>query len=178
MKGVIVSCLREMVIAKFSKEKWMEILVASGQKPEMSVFSNVDIDDALVMKLVGQTCKTLNLSLPQAADAFGDYWVNDFAVRIYKVYYSGSKSAKEFLLKIDQIHTQVTRTIENAKPPKFIYEWKADNTLIITYHSTRSLIDFVAGLAKGVGRYFNEKLEVKKMGINKVEIIFSGEKLK
>jgi hypothetical protein len=71
------------------------------------------------------------------------------------------------------MHKSVTKNIENANPPKFEFEWKNDKTLIITYISTRGLIDFVVGLAKGVGKYFNQNLLVRKISNTKVEVLFT-----
>ena len=128
--------------------------------------------DADVLKVVESVCKVLNLTLQQAADAFGDYWVNDYAVNIYKFYYRHSNSAKDFLLNMDNVHIEVTKNIPNAHPPRFTYNWENDKTLIMTYNSHRDLIDFLIGLVKGVGKYFNEDLKVKKLENDKIQIDF------
>ena len=46
-------------------------------------------------------------------DDVGEYWVNVYAPKIYAAYYQGVKSAKDFLLKMDYIHQQTTKTIPN-----------------------------------------------------------------
>jgi hypothetical protein len=171
MKGVIVDCLRGLVENKFGKEKWKEALELAGFPPKFIPLSNQDIPDEDVLKLVNAVCKVLNITLTQAADAFGDYWVNEYAVRIYRIYYK-PKTAKEFLLNMDKVHQQVTKTMKNASPPRFDYEWKDDKTLIMTYKSKRGLIDFLVGLIKGVGKYYKENLRVMKLGSNKVQIKF------
>jgi hypothetical protein len=45
-------------------------------------------------------------------------------------------------------------------------------TLIMHYKSHRGLIDFMVGLIKGVGKYFKENLQVRKLGDKRVEIVF------
>lgn len=120
---------------------------------------------------MNSVCKVLNISLTQAADAFGDYWVNEYAVKIYKSYYS-PKSAREFILNMDKVHQMITQNMANAHPPRFDYEWDDDKTLVMTYKSRRNLIDFLVGLLKGIGNHYNEKLQVTKLGEDKVKIVF------
>ena len=133
---------------------------------------NVKDDDAL--SVVSGVCATLNISLAEAADAFGEYWMNVYAPRIYYAHYQGKESAREFLLAMDTVHQAVTNNIPDAQPPRFDYEWKKDATLIMKYKSGRGLIDFVVGLVKGVGKYYDEDLAVKKKGDAAVEIVFSS----
>lgn len=173
MKGVIPNCLGKLVKNKFGNDQWELILDTAGFPTYTSFPITLDIPDERVMKLVEATCKVLNITLEQAADAFGDYWVNDFAPKIYHVYFDQSKSAKEFLLNMDEVHKNTTREIENAHPPRFDYSWKDDNTLIMTYKSDRGLIEFLVGLIKGVGRYYNDELQVMPLGKEEVQVVFA-----
>lgn len=172
MKGVIPKCLGDLVKEKFGKDKWEDALERSGLGKNTIFLATEDVDDTAVLKVVNSVCKVLNISLVQAADAFGAYWVNVFAPKIYAPYYRGVNSAREFLLNMDKVHVNTTETIKNAHPPRFEYEWKDDKTLIMKYKSPRGLIDFLVGLIKGVGIYYKEDLKVTKFGDDRVEIIF------
>ncbi len=172
MKGVIVTCLAGLVKENFGRDKWEDALEDAGMDRH-AIFSATNVvEDETVLKVVASVHKVLNITPLQAADAFGDYWVNVYAPRIYGAYLQEAKSARELLLGMDKIHETVTSTIPNAQPPRFNYTWKDDNTLIMTYNSPRGLIDFLVGLIKGVGKYFNEKLKVQKISNTDVEIIF------
>ena len=173
MKGVIFHAIKELVIEKFGKEKWEEILNKSEFDKERIVLAASDVDDEKMMKIISACLEVLNLSLTQLADAFGDYWVNVYTQRLYWVYYKESKNAKDFLLKMDIVHFKLTKDIPNARPPRFEYEWKDDHTLIMHYHSKRKLIDLVVGIAKAVGKYYKEDLQVKKLSEDKIEIKFN-----
>jgi hypothetical protein len=172
MKGVIVNCLKEVVTEKFGKDKWEAALEKVGIEKKSSFLATQDIDDVAVLKVVGAVCAVLNISLPQAADAFGEHWSCSYAPNIYKSYYHGVKSAKDFLLKMDEIHRITTESIPNAKPPRFEYAWENDKTLIMKYKSQRGLMDFMLGLIKGVGKHFKENLKVSKLSDDKVRIVF------
>lgn len=172
MKGVIVLCLKEMVIERFGKNKWEEALVKAGIDKEPPILATSDFDDKVAMAVLNSLCEVLGISLPKLADAFGDYWINVYSQRMYKNYYARAKTAKDFLLKMDDVHVAITRSMPNATPPRFGYEWENDKTLIMTYKSKRGLIDFMVGLIKGVGKFYKEDLKVTKLGDDRVKIVF------
>jgi len=172
MKGSIAIALKEMVEKNFGKDKWTETLIASGFTEEPHITAVSDVEDKLVMNMIRGACSALNISVQQAADAFGDYWVNEYSQTLYKPYYRQCSTALEFLMSMNSVHTTVTRRIENAKPPVFEYEKKDDKTLIMKYRSDRGMIDFMIGLVKGVGKFYNEKLTILKLSDTEVKITF------
>jgi hypothetical protein len=172
MKGVIAVCLGKLVVEKFGADKWKDALEAAGFGRETNFLPTDNIDDQAVMKVVDSVCKVLSITPIQAADAFGEYWVNTYAPKIYGVYFRKSHSAKELLQNMDDIHVRVTATVANAHPPRFEYDWKNDKTLVMKYVSKRGLIDFLVGLIKGVGKYYNENLTVVKKSNTTVQVNF------
>jgi hypothetical protein len=176
MKGVIVKCLEELVGDKFGKDKWQDTLEKAGLKRTDTFLTVQDVDDNVVLKIIDSICKVANITFNQAADAFGDYWVNVYAPKIYAPFYSGVNSAKEFLLRMDKVHSYTTENLENARPPKFEYDWNNDKTLIMKYKSHRGLIDLMVSLIKGVGKYYDEDLHVTRLGDDQVRIVFNNSK--
>ncbi|MCX9013849.1 MAG: heme NO-binding domain-containing protein [Candidatus Methanoperedens sp.] len=172
MKGAIAQCLEDMVKNQFGKDKWETSLENAGMSKTAFFMPVQNIEDKNVMKLIDSVCKTVNISQAQAADAFGDYWVNVYAPKLYKAYFKNATSAKELILNMDGVHDSVTKNIKDATPPRFEYEWKDDKTLIMKYKSQRGLIVFLVGLIKGVGKHYNENIRVTQLGTNKVQIIF------
>jgi hypothetical protein len=77
------------------------------------------------------------------------------------------------ILGLDGVHVEMTRSISNARPPRFVYKWRDDKTLHVEYKSHRNLIEVYAGLARGVGKYFKEPLKVRVLGPQSVEIEFA-----
>ncbi|GBD94265.1 heme NO binding protein [bacterium BMS3Abin05] len=172
MKGTIVNCLKELMKNKYGKEKWEQSLEDAGIKGDTVFLASSDVPDSAVMKVVQAACKNLNLSVSQLGDAFGDYWVNVYSQKMYRHYYLKHKTAKDFLMDMDNVHKIMTKSMKNAQPPRFTYEWKNDGTLIMHYNSRRSLVDFLAGLAKGVGKYYHENLKVVKLGSARIQVTF------
>jgi len=174
MKGVIITCLESLVKEQFEKGTWENILEEAGLERHTLFNMTSNVEDKSVHKIIHATCTVLNLTRLQAADAFGDYWVNVYAAIGYSMYYRKAHSAKEMLLNMDKLHETVTSSIADAHPPRFDYEWEGDDTLIMHYKSDRGRIDFFVGLIKGVGKYYNEELRVAKRSETAVEIIFLG----
>ena len=172
MKGTIIKCTQELVVDKFGESKWKEVLRASGY-PENEVFlASADVEDAKFHELAQNTMQILGLSFDAPSDAFGDYWVNVYSQRLYKHLYQKHKSAREFLLGLDDVHLMLTQTIPNARPPRFTYSWADPKRLIMRYSSIRHLSDLVAGLAKAVGKPYQENLQVGKIGSEEIEVVF------
>ncbi|MCP4540472.1 MAG: hypothetical protein GY832_25320, partial [Chloroflexi bacterium] len=56
MKGTIVKCLEELVVTQFGQDKWEKSLEDAGLSASTGGLPMSDVDDALVMKLVGSVC--------------------------------------------------------------------------------------------------------------------------
>ncbi len=173
MKGIIVNCLQEMVDKMHGGQPvWQDILKAAGLDPFTIYSGSDDVADGEVLKLFGETANVLNISLAQAEDGFGEYWVCHFAPRIYEFFYRDAGSAKAFINKMGSVHLVTTESMPNVQPPQFEYDWQAPHILILRYISQRGLIDLFISLLKGVGKYYQEDLQIKKLSQDQVEIIF------
>lgn len=174
MKGSIPLSLQKMVQEKFGDAHWNNILVKTGLPENHTFYVHHDVDDEIIKKALENTLSELNISMVEAAEAFGDYWVNTFAPNAYFAFFTSSKSAKEFLMGMDKVHERITSNIENAAPPQFKYEDVDENTLIMTYISKRGLEELWIGLIKGTAKYFNEKVAIERLEKNKVKITFGS----
>jgi hypothetical protein len=172
MKGVIFACLNELVVDEFGQDKWERALERAGLPKDTHYLPIADVDDAAVMQVVEATCSVLGITQQQAADAFGRHWACNYAPKMYGAYYIGIESAKEFLLKLDDIHVATTRAIANAHPPRFTYEDAGENALIMEYHSERGLMPFFTGLVRGIAKYYGEEADISSLGPTKVRILF------
>ena len=173
MKGSIVLCLAELIQTNFGEDKWKEIMQKSGENPNMVIKAVSDIDDNTVLKIIENTCKVLNITKQQACDAFGEYFINTFAPKMYGTYYVRFNNAKEFIIGMDYVHDTVTKIVINARPPRFTIEEVDENTIIVNYISSRNMLDFYIGLTKGVAIYFNTTIGIKKLADDRVELTFA-----
>lgn len=174
MKGITVDCLKKLVIEQYGADTWKEIASKAGVAPERDFRHDEDITDDFVLNLFGKTCEIGNLTMEQACDAYGAYWVGSYMKSVYPEFYVGVKSAREFLLKLDTIHATMTERMKNARPPRHSYEWKNDKTLRMSYQSNRDLLVLFIGAIKGVAKYFGNQVEVRKIDGQNVEIVFAS----
>ena len=172
MKGVIVKCLQDLVETKYGKDKWQAIREQAGVQMGTLILVSSDMPDAQALDILHAAEKVLGITSVQAADAFGEHWMTVYAPKIYGAVFRNTTGAKDFLLKMNDLHKQVVQRFENATPPRFDYAWEDDDTLVMTYHSKRGLMDIFAGLAKGVGLYFKEPMQVTRMGGDRLKIHF------
>ncbi len=178
MKGCIVDAIRDLVVEHFGQEKWYDILDGAGLPVGKTFSVGENIPDETVLAILNSMSRHLNMTPEELADAFGEYWVTVYTRKVYKPYYRGITNAREFLLKMDEIHRRVTTNIPEARPPRFSYQWEGPNTLIMTYKSHRGLMGIFLGALKGVGKLFNTPLEIEVLDGNRVRITFpnfSGE---
>ncbi len=172
MKGVIVDAIKDMITEKFGREAWAEVLEGAGFSRTKVFPLSQDVPDEDVLKIINVICDRFGLDLQEAADMFGEYWNTVYIHKVYKAYFRGIESAKDFLLKMDEIHRKATENIPGARPPRFEYRWKDSRTLLMKYLSRRKLMPIFIGLIKGVGKNFNTPLQVRQVSENEVEIVF------
>ena len=173
MKGTIVIALQDLVKNKFGQEKWINILKKSDLPTDKVFYPHHDVDDSMFMKLIQNTCKVLGITLEQAAEAFGNYWMNEYVPKKYFAFFYGKRTAKDFLLDMNRVHSKMVDKLENAQPPRFECEVLDENKITMSYSSQRGLEPIWIGMIKGVGTYFKEDIKIKKIGKNKVELTFS-----
>jgi hypothetical protein len=169
----------ELVKEKFGQDKLNEILDVSDMSNGghyMRYFDGFDILDEKFLEIVKNLCMVLHLTKEQASDAFGEYWICEYAPKMYKDYYDQCSDARSFLLGLDSMHGKITadspRDVQSAHPPLFDTEIIDENTFFVHYKSKRMMIDFYTGLVKGIGKYFNTPLSIKKVSEEDVEIRF------
>lgn len=171
MKGTIVNCLEELVVRDFGDEAWKQSL-RLAQVPRSKIYSTFeDVPDDEVRSLMKAVAEAADLPLDGVMEAFGEYWSTVYAPRVYEAYYVGPKNARELLLRLDDIHVTMTKSIKSARPPRFRYEWRDEKHLIMHYQSPRGMVALMAGLVRGVGKYYGEYLNVSIVG-NEVHIRF------
>jgi hypothetical protein len=167
VKGTIVRCLQELVEKKGGgREAWAATLKSAGLSPTHQFSTMDDIDDALVLKVIGAAAGVLKITQQQAIDAFGEHWSLTYAPSIYGVYFDKCNNARDFLLSLAAIHVRMTASMANASPPKFTYDDSAPDAVTMTYSSKRGLVALMPGLVRGVGKYYKEQVEVSVSGQN------------
>ncbi|MEL6538589.1 MAG: heme NO-binding domain-containing protein, partial [Bacteroidota bacterium] len=174
MKGSIPDALQELIKKHHGGPTvWMKILEHAGLPKDFKIYSHKDVPDETVKNLIESSAVVLGITYDEAADAFGDHWMNEYAPLKYFAFFNRPKTAKEFLMEMNRVHEKITAKVENAKPPHFEYQTPDRNTLIMTYESDRGLYPIFVGLVKAVGKYYKEEIKVLRSGDNSVKVSFN-----
>lgn len=177
MKGTIVLCMRDMLadVYDVKPDQWGDVVEAVGLDRRNGIASAyVDIEDRFALAIFAEVQKRYFKDLTEMANAFGHYWCVTYAPKNFPATCKRFSNAREFILAMDSVHIMVTKSIRNATPPRFEFEPIGDNKLRIHYQSKRGLIHIFAGLCRGLGAYFGEKLTVEVLSEEFVEIEFLG----
>ena len=172
MKGTIVKCMEELVTKKFGVEKWKQSLKDAGIPENRFFTTGEDVAEPEILAIMRGISTAAAISMEQVMEAFGEYWSSVYAPALYDVYFAKAKSTREMLANLDKIHVSMTKTIKNAHPPRFTYEWQGENTLIMTYDSDRGLVALMPGLIRGLGKYYKDKPQVTTTG-NALKVHFA-----
>jgi hypothetical protein len=163
MKGTIGVCLQELIQSAAGRDGWAATLTAAGMDPSTKFTAIGTVPDADVMKLINAAAGVLKVPVQGAIDAFGEYWASVYAPKMYGVYYGKHKSAKAFLLSMDDVHTTMTVTT-GAKPPHFTFSDTGPQELVMRYDSPRGLEAMLPSLIKGVAKHYRERVTVRPVG--------------
>ncbi len=174
MKSVIPMAIQETFVKHFGEKEWPLVLKKAGFDPDNVFYGHRDTPDEKVVALLGAIMELKSMSMKDLSDAFGDHWVNHFAAKHYFAFYQRARNAKEFILKMNEVHDKIGSKVDGSKPPKFTFEEKPDGSLEMGYISDRNLIDLVIGLVKGVGKKFNETIHVTKLSESLLKLKFEG----
>ncbi|MBT9148322.1 MAG: hypothetical protein DDT32_02094 [Syntrophomonadaceae bacterium] len=163
MKGIINKGIQELVEIKFGAEAWEKVKSLAGcEEPFFAI--SLDYPDEMTLALVRAVSEVSGLPIETVQVEFGKFMVPNTLKNHYQTYFKlAGSSPREFLLNMDRIHEQATRSIPKALPPRFDYEELPDGRLLIHYHSKRGLCTVLRGLILGVGIYFNQELQVREI---------------
>ncbi|WP_258098894.1 heme NO-binding domain-containing protein [Marinoscillum pacificum] len=177
MKGTIHYCLEETIIKYHGEDAWTQVTKGAGLGEDFSYGTKIrdDIDEVQSIELFVLSANIIGIELSQLFDEFGEHWCVEYSPKVYGVFYRGMNSTKEAVTKLDRVHETVTNHIPNAYPPRFVYNWKADNVLELFYKSDRNLIDLFISLVKGLNKKFGDYTEIEKKSEHIVLLTFHQE---
>lgn len=176
MNGVIVMWLEDLIKERFGRQGWKEVVNNAGFNEDSVFLAGQDIPEPGVFKLISAGCKLLNQTVEQSAEAFGIFWINEFAPRMHKSNrrYRSIGNAKDFMCRLNDVHKEVTRLITCARPPFFEFINEDEKVFLILHKSDRGLMDIMIGLIKGVARYFKEEVSVLKVDEKVARIVLGS----
>jgi hypothetical protein len=171
MKILVLNAIKEWIVKKFGEDKWREIAEKVGLGVEQFNPQDNYFSDDRFATLIPTICSSLSLDDRQFIAEFIEYWVTDFAPRVYRFYIKKSNTAKEFVIGIFKMNNYVCKMFPNTVMTKVDYQEISRNTITAVYPSEKSLVDIIAVL-RGSAHFFADKFTIKKINPHSVQIKF------
>ncbi|MGE4194740.1 MAG: methyl-accepting chemotaxis protein [Pseudodesulfovibrio sp.] len=153
MKGVLPKLAQEYV-----KKQYPDLFEAMQEELGSPVFLPADSYPDQVLKQMAEfVAGRRKMAVRDFFIGLGKYTV----VRFNELYpgYFKKEPLKEFYLRMNDLHAQLTKAQPGIKPPNFTYEDKGD-VLFMNYRSARGLFDYFEGILLGAADFKKEKVEV------------------
>lgn len=163
MKGIINKGIQELVEARYGEEVWQKVKSLAGcEEPFFAI--SLEYPDEMTEALIKSASEVSGLPVETVMVEYGKFMVPNTLKAHYPTYFKlAGSSAREFLLNMDRVHEQVTRSIAKSVPPRFEYEELPDGRLLMHYRSQRRLCPVLRGLILGVGLLFEQDLRVREI---------------
>ena len=146
MKGVLLKLTQDYVLQEFGKEQFASMQENMGNPVFLPTES---YPDEVLTQMAELVVQDSGKSTREFFIGLGKYTVVRFH-EMYPVHFK-KESLKEFYLRMNDVHAQLTKAQPGIKPPRFTYEDKGDD-LFVNYRSTRGLFDYFEGILLGAAR--------------------------
>lgn len=161
MYGLVNRAVEHMVREQFGPATWQAIQHRAGIEDEGFLALRIYPDD-VTYRLVEAASAELDLPADAVLEAFGQFWVNHTATASYgDLMHLQGRTLPEFLHNLDQMHSRLSLTFKQMRPPSFRCTEVTPRSLLLHYESERpGLLPFVVGLVKGLGTFFSTPVTV------------------
>ncbi len=174
MRIIILSALKEWIVSKFNfgAKLWQEIAESTGFGSEK--FTKQDGYAALerFQSLFNQICHKLGLTYTDFQNQFLQFWLTDFAPRLFQVMTQQVKNARDYIINLNKLNNELVGFFpQNKMLSKVNLKEPDSTTIVLSYSSEKSLVDII-GILRGVSHFFKDAFAIKKTGSTTLEIKF------
>ena len=156
MKGTVVTNWLKSLKTLYGEEIVAKALVSNSWPEGRIINPKENIEDELIFAIMNSAAKLIGKPIEQVWREIGRSNIVSFS-KWFPSFFERA-SLKGFLMMMDHVHTQLTKMIPGAKPPRMIAKEISTNEIEIKYSSRRGMYDYFLGLLEGSATFFNEKL--------------------
>lgn len=161
MKGTVVTTWINSLKALYGNDIVNKALAKIGWSENRIISPLEEIEDSECKHLIDEVGRLVGRPSNDVWRSVGRHNITSFH-KWFPSYFERSNT-KSFLIMMDDIHTQLTKMINGAKPPRLFTRDISDKELEIKYVSKRGMFDYFLGLLEGSAEFFNEKLEYQEL---------------
>lgn len=156
MYGLVNKAVEDLAVASGGQATWDAIRAKAGVVDP--TFISMDAyPDEVTVRLVGAASEGFGWTPAQVLEAFGEHWILYTAREGYGPLLQGMGSTlPEFLGNLDAMHSRISLTMPQLRPPSFVCDELQEGALRVHYYSEREgLGPMVVGLLRGLARMFD-----------------------
>ncbi|WP_250645489.1 methyl-accepting chemotaxis protein [Salidesulfovibrio onnuriiensis] len=154
MKGILPKLTQKYVEEKFGQETFQAMQAEMGDPVFLPTAS---YPDGVMKQMAEQVVERKGISERDFFLGLGRFTVGEF-YKMYKRYFK-DETLKQFYMRMNDVHAQLTEEHPGITPPNFTYEDKG-NELFMNYRSSRGLFDYFEGILWGAAEFKGEKVEI------------------
>lgn len=162
MYGLVNQGLQDFVVRAAGDAAWRHVCAAVGV--DVGVFVGMNTyPDATTYRLVEASSKALDMPVAQLLREFGRHWILYTARRGYGAIFDiMGATLVEFLTNLDMMHTRLSLSMPELRPPSFVCESLDEGHIRLEYRSERDgLAAMVVGLLEGLSEMYGQDLIVE-----------------
>ena len=165
MYGLVNQGMQDFVTRAGGEGLWRQVCASVGVDAGVFVGMNT-YPDATTYRLVEASAQALDLPAEEVLRRFGRHWILYTARRGYgAIFDTMGRTLVEFLANLDMMHTRLSLSMPELRPPSFVCELLADGCIRLEYRSERDgLAPMVTGLLEGLAEMYGEELVVEHTG--------------
>lgn len=170
MYGLINDSLKNYVVNRKGSVFWKDLMHRHGL--EVLDFSPMkQVKDAVTYDLVAIICEELDVDSHTLLVDFGRHWILNTTKDSFSLIMRASgDSLIEFLGNVNDLHSKISSTFLNYRPPQFTLQQIESNQYILQYSSHRpGLTDFVEGLLIGLAENFETDIVIDRIQKDSLE---------
>lgn len=162
MHGLVNQALKDLIVEKFTAEKWTEIRTKAGVSEDDFVAMK-SYPDHITYCLVGAASEVLGAPGEVLLKAFGQYWIEFTKKEGYGPLMDlFGVDLRSCLKNLNSMHSRMGMMMPEFQPPKFNVSEPDASTLLLEYHSQRpGLAPMVEGLLEGLALKFGNKITIE-----------------
>ncbi len=161
MLGLIFCKLKDFVETSFSEAVWQELLSECNIK-RPAYHDTIVYPDEELFCLIGKAVKKSGIPLPDLLEKFGKF-IAPSLIEQGKQWKLIRNTWKTFEVteNLFSIHKGVLMFSSQAtNPPDIQAKRISDTEIEVCYSSSKNIPELAVGVLKGIGKYYNENLEV------------------
>lgn len=160
MKGIIFNLVEEVVIDDYNVETWEDLLDLTHVQGAYSAVGSYP--DEELNALVAAGSQTTGISGPDLLRHIGRKAIPLLRER-YPEFFDLHNDCRSFLGSLNEvIHPEVRKLYKGAEPPNFVISEGHDGSLIMEYHSHRSMCALAEGLIVGTADVYGQQVSVSQ----------------